>query len=446
MLKFNALMISTLAVTAVILISFISPSLSVGGVVTVSASIESTGAITLLPHHQVQYTLGEKIFDENGNEVVWRAVGGSYLFHTSGDGYVQAWMSHLPQMKEMGLNAIRLVFRFPFDSQSSADVLDYGKLQWILSFLAANNMTAILDNHGGSGFGGPELIAAWKQLAAFCEGNPTVAAFELFNEPYSSNFDPTVIKSKLDVLRAYANLTTEIRTVDPDHINIWQSDLYYVPTMDQVVPYLQSNIVFTAHRWWTNYAQEFSLWSADELGNMTVGYLSWLRQEYGIPVWMGEFGTCYPYDSSNPEWLVSGKILNRCEDQGIGWSLWMGSNSASRPWDQYVNFFPMPAYNSSAGRKTLQAPSQKLVDYVQSSSGLECLDFYRIEMWHGGDYSVFNPGISLRVIVSHKISDGTTQIESDQIMTITNTTIITNIEDTPDHPGDWNTLIYRFGS
>jgi len=77
-----------------------------------------------------QYVSGDKILNENGSEVMWRGAGGSYLFH-AGDGYREAWERHLPEIKAMGLNTIRLAFAFadstpnPDYGVPSADIFDF---------------------------------------------------------------------------------------------------------------------------------------------------------------------------------------------------------------------------------------------------------------------------------------------------------------------------------
>jgi hypothetical protein len=369
---------------------------------------------------------------------MWRCAGGSYLFHS--DDYKMAWQMHLPMIKTMRLNTIRLAFRFHFDNVSTADVLDHAKLEWIVDFLAKNNIKTILDNHGAMGFGSKALIDAWKRLASVYRDDTRIAAYELFNEPYFGTWDP-MIRTKRDAAQAYSNLTKEIRKIDPDHILIWQCDGYYVPRLEDLIGYLEPNVVLTAHRWWTYWNQEFETWTPEQLANMTLGYLSDIREKYQLPLWLGEFGTHPPYDSTNPEWLLTQQLLLRCEESVIGWSLWMGATNISRPWDQYLAFFPLSANNPTLIHHTLQADSKKLVDYVVDQRDLEFLSYYRIEMWHDKDYVTFKSGVNVLLITTHRLSDNTLEVANKTQINITEQTTICNEENTTSTE-DWNSVIY----
>ena len=401
---------------------------------------------------ELQYVCGDRIFEANGSETVWRGVGGSYLFH-AGDRYREAWQLHLPEIQAMGLNTIRLAFSFadsapdPDYGVPSADVLDFEKMDWVLDFLAQHGIKGILDLHNYNDmfgdFGSQKLIDDWLLIAEHYRGDYRVVAYELFNEPGGSTWAPA-IKSKTDVAKFYANLTDAIRGVDPDHIVIWESQPY-VPPLEEIVDYLRSNMVFTFHRWWTNAKEEFDIWTPEQLSYMSLSYAVEYRKKLNVPFWFGEFGSGYPFNASNPEWLLAEQHLWRCEEQVVGWNLWMGRTGLDRPWNHYLPFFPLKIYNQNLVREVWNPPGPSFVGYVVDWKGVDRLEPYRIEMWHNGDYVTLKPGIVVRVIVNHKLPDGTLEIVSDQELALTEETKIMNVEGTAEYPGDWNTKIYPVG-
>jgi len=400
---------------------------------------------------KVQYVLGNRIF-ENGSEVIWRGAGGSYLFH-AGDRYQEAWLLHLPEIQAMGLNTIRLVFAFadsapnPEYGGPSADVLDFDRMEWALSLLDQHGIKGILDLHNSNDmfgdFGSQKLVDNWRIVAQHYCGDPRIAAYELFNEPSSSTWASS-IQSKMDVARFYAELTDAIREVDPEHIVVWESQPY-VPPLEEIVDYLRPNIVFTFHRWWTNQKWEFDVWTPEQLSYMSLSYAVEYRKKLDVPFWFGEFGSHIPFNSSNPEWLLTEQHLWRCEEQVVGWNLWMGRTDTNKPWRHYLPFFPLKVFNHNLVREAWNPPGSSFVDYVVDWKGVDGLEPYRIELWHNGDYVTLKLGIVVRVIVNRRLPDGTLEIVSDQELALTEETTIKNIEGTVEYPGDWNTEIYPVG-
>jgi len=410
-------------------------------------SINSTGTVKTVVH----YVSGDKILDGNGTEVMWRGAGGSYLFHT-GD-YITAWELHFPEIQKMGLNTIRLAFRFPdsspgLDGYIASDTLDYSKLDGVLAWLDQHNLKAILDCHNYrdmyGDFGSQKLVNDWVSLAQRYRGDPRIVAYELFNEPYYATWDPSV-RTREDVTRAYQTLTKEIRKVDPGHIIIWQSR-HYLPVLETVSQYFEPNIVFTVHRWCGEGDERFQIWSIENFSRVSVGYLVEMRQKLDIPFWFGEFGSFCPFNESNPEWLLAEQTLFRCEEQVIGWNLWMGRLAKYRPWSDYLSFFPLKVYNENLVRQAWFMPIPKLTDYIMAQQGVDMLELYQMGMWHNTDYVTFKPaGIIILVITNHALPDGTFETVSQEQITVTEELTFRNEEGTTTHPGDWNIKIFSLG-
>lgn len=433
--------IVAMVITVSVLISLSLPLLA-GNLGNTGLTVPSTGEID----SSMQYVYGDKIF-ENGKEVIWRAAGGSYLFH-AGNLYREAWQLHLPEIQAMGLNTVRLAFAFndssqnPQSSAPSADILDFSKLDWVLDFLDNYNIKAILDLHNCEDmygdFGSEKLFNNWMALAQHYMGDSRVVAYELFNEPNSLTWSPS-IQSKMDAARFYIELTNAIREVDPRHIVIWESQPY-VPPLEEIADSLPQNMVFTFHRWWTDRKWEFER-TPEQLSYMSLSYAVEYRKKLGVPFWFGEFGSNYPLNSTNPEWLLTEQHLWRCEEQVIGWSLWMGRTSLNTRWNHYLPFFPLKVYNQNLVQKTWTPPDPSFVGYVADWMGVDRLEPYLIEMWNKGDYVTLEPGIIIRVIVNRSLNS-TMEVVSDQRFPLTRETTIMNVEDTIEHPGDWNTIIY----
>jgi hypothetical protein len=418
-------------------------------VLSKDACICTTGTVE---PHRVQFVYQDKIFSEDGTEVIWRGAGGSYLFH-AGDLYQEAWQLHIPQIQAMGLNTVRLAFTFSDSGINldygtpSADVLHYEKLDWVLSFLDHYGVKAILDCHNWNDmvgdFGSQKLIDDWVALASRHRGDSRIAAYELFNEPSSPTWAPC-IQSKLDVVRFYGNLTDAIREVDPEHIVIWESQPY-VPPFEEFVDCLRPNMVFTFHRWWTDSEWEFGIWTPEQISYMSLSYAVEYREKLNVPFWFGEFGSNMPFDASNPEWLLAEQHLWRCEEEVVGWNVWMGRTDINKPWSCYLPFFPLKVFNQNLFRQPWNLSSPSFLDYVVDSKGVDRLEPYRIELWQNGDYVTLRPDIVVRVIVNHMLPNGTFEITSDQELPLTEQTTIKNIEGTAEYPGDWNTKIYSVG-
>lgn len=397
----------------------------------------------------MHFTVNDKIFDsETKKEVIWRGVGGSYIFH-AGEGYKTAWEQRLPTIKAMGLNTFRLAFAFedsspnPEAGRPSADILDFDKMDWVLDFLAQNGIKGILDLHNYKDmygdFGSEKLVNDWRRVADHYRGDERVAAYELFNEPFSATWAPS-IKSKRDVAVFYANLTDAIREIDPDHIVIWESQPY-VPPLNEIADLFRPNLVFTLHRWWHRTDFEFKVWSVEQLSYVSVAPMVEYRGRLNIPFWLGEFGAYRPFDYSNPEWSLTEQQIWRCEEQVIGWNLWLGHT----PIEEYLDFFPLKVYNSNLVRKSWVVPMPNLLNYVVDENHVDSLEPYRIEMWHNNDYVTLKPGIIVRFVRNHRLPDGTVEVVEDQTIKVTSTKTFTNIEGTPEYPGDWNMKIYSIG-
>jgi len=414
----------------------------------------------------LQKVIGDRIF-ENGKEVIWRACGGSYLFHEP-DRYLEAWQLHLPEIKAMGLNAMRLEFIFA-DSQVPSppegevqDVLDFEKMDAILDFLSANGIKGILSllnwktMYGD--FGTQKVRDDWRRVAQHYAGDERVAAYELFNEPGSSTWDPSIV-DKMGVAREYAALTDVVRVEDPDHIAIWTVKSYLpytMPLSNQLKGvfdlYGRPNIVCSGH-WWPHKEYDFRGWGPETLCYKDLEWHVKARELLGIPQWVGEVGALTsPFDHTNPEYAYTERMLWLCEQQAIGWELHMGPCYLTKPWNHYLvdPIFPLKVYNSKLVRQPWKPPMPDLRKHISAVSGAASDDKWYLVLKGNGDSVTLTPGIIVKVFAFKK--DTTKpwpfigEVIRDEVVEVKTLTTITNYENTSEFPGDYDTEIYSIGS
>ncbi|MFD6178618.1 MULTISPECIES: glycoside hydrolase family 5 protein [unclassified Isoptericola] len=183
----------------------------------------------------------------------------------------------------------------------------------------AHGLHVVLDLHGAPGGqtgtniddsprGRPELfteprypdltVRLWTELARRYADDPTVAAYDLLNEPLPDEHGP---RHAADLVALYRRLTAAIREVDPDHLIMyegthWASD----PAIFTEVWDDASVVQF--HRYWS---------PPDREG--IAGFLE-VRDRLGLPLYMGEGG------ENAPDWLAA--AFGLYEAEGIGWNFW----------------------------------------------------------------------------------------------------------------------------
>jgi len=416
----------------------------------------------------MHYVDGSRIRDSlTGKEVMWRGAGCSYLMHgaTSTD-TLQGWQTMIPLLIQAKINTMRLAFKFAWDLNATADIFDFASMDAVINLLAQNGIKSILDHHGdyASQMLNPNLIPSWTELAAHYVENANVAAYELYNEPGISAGTVT----KLQNAQGYHDLTLAVRTIDPDHICIWESPNYYIPPYDQILNLMLPNVVYTEHRWWTNNVEEINQYGANELSKMEFDSILYDRTTYNIPIWLGEFGgpgggnPATPYDYSDPYWAICAELLWRSEEQVIGWNLWLGATTVTNTHlPQYMPLLPPKNFNTYLIRHPWQGAKVPVISqYVKTMNGVDNVYDYQLQMFHNNDSVTFNPGITVKVVRSHDVGPpgvngncpagtwkGATDCWRDfeEIMPINEETTITNHEGTTAYPGDWNMYIYSIG-
>ncbi len=329
-----------------------------------------------------QYRIREKIKDVVGEEKT-RVFYDTWLKqHTT--------KKDIDAMAQWGFNSIRLpmhyeLYTLPVDQEPVA-----GKNTWLekgfemtdqlLEWCKQNKIYLILDLHAAPGGQGNDLaisdrnpdkpslweseanqqktIALWKKLAERYKNEEWMAAYDIINEPNWGFEDPkdfrgTAEKKNEPLKKLMVEITKAIREVDRNHIIIIEGN-GFGNNYHGILPAWDDNMVLSFHKY-----GNFNTKGA-------IQYFLDLREQYNMPLWLGESG-----ENSNT-WFTEAIAL--VESHGIGWAWWqekkMGINNPleiKRP----ENYQLLLDYWSGKGPKPSEAEAWKILT--------ELLDNIKIE-------------------------------------------------------------------
>ena len=303
-------------------------------------------------------TEGKYIVDSSGNQILLRGFnfGGwmlqePYMFQFSGAAISQTdfrnklinfigeentnefydlWLENfiteadVVALADHGFNSIRLpmhynLFTLPTHLEPIAGEntwLDRGfdLVDNLLDWCEQNNIYLILDLHaapGGQGYGSdindydpnyPSLweseanknktISLWGKIAERYHDEPWIGGYDLINETHSN-------LENLELRNFYIDITNEIRIYDQNHI-IFIEGNWYANDFNGLTPPWDDNMVYSFHKYWSY--------------NDSLDWVTWMRDQYNIPLWMGESG-----ENSN-QWFT--EAIESFEAEEIGWAFW----------------------------------------------------------------------------------------------------------------------------
>lgn len=161
------------------------------------------------------------------------------------------------------------------------------------------------------------FIETWKKIAQQYANEPTVAGYDILNEPWVYTSIVNVTAS--DVNRFYEKTIESIRTVDPNHI-IFLEPANILPSTSPSY----DNIVWSPHFYALSFFAHYNQTSASLLqADMAWKYQKFVEQ-LKAPMWIGEFGA-YMNDQSSLQWLTDAvSIFNNYE---VGWAWWAVSST-----------------------------------------------------------------------------------------------------------------------
>ncbi len=342
---------------------------------------------------------GKAIVDANGKPVLLRGLGlggwlvpEGYMLHIPGRGspssirnlildllgaadterfyqlyranYVNA--NDLRQIAAWGFNSIRLPFHYemlsPPDQPGVFLESGFQVLDSLIVWSKRNQMYVILDMHCAPGGQNDQNISdsdgeaklwtvpsnqdrtveIWKKIAARYATEPWVIGYDLLNEPVMpSGF------SNFDLRSLYRRLALAIREVDPNHILFIEGGNFATDFNNLTPPLLYgTNIVYSFHKYWS------------ETSKATIQDLLNLRDNWNVPLWMGESG-----ENSNPWFYETIKLL---EENNIGWCWWTHKKIQT---------------TTSPLSAPITANYQRVLDYWNSQASRPSQVFARDALW-----------------------------------------------------------------
>jgi hypothetical protein len=313
--------------------------------------------LLIFPQHSYASFLkasGTEIVDSTGAPVLLRGYGlggwlvpEGYMLHVPGYGspsYIdslvrdligdlfadQFWSNYqanyvtrqdINLIAQWGFNSIRLPFHYRvfYDDQTSAFRPEgFELLDSLLVWCEENQLYLILDMHcapGGQNKDNisdsdgiearlwtepqiyqPLTIRIWKEIAQRYANDPRIGGYDFLNEPVLPNgYSNQILRD------FYIQLTDSIRTVDSNHL-IFIEGNWYATDFNLLTPPWDNNMAYSFHKYW----------SVATSGS--IQYLIDIRNQYNVPLWMGESG-----ENSNP-WYYEARTL--FENNNIGWCWW----------------------------------------------------------------------------------------------------------------------------
>lgn len=314
---------------------------------------------------------GKKIIGENGKEVILRGMGlggwmlqEGYMYSLSFLGqqyrirekmeasvgkdktseFYERWLATHTTRKDidtlaaLGFNAIRLpmhyaLYTLPVDKEpvpGSDTWLEKGfaLTDSLLKWCAVNKMYLILDLHAAPGGQGNDLaisdrdpsspslwqseanrkktIALWQKLAARYANEPWIGGYDILNETNWGFEDEKDIRGTAEQRNVplkilSQDITKAIRAVDSKHLIIIEGNGFGNNYRGMLPPW-DNNMALSFHKY-----GNFNTTQA-------IGHFLELRDQYNIPIWLGESG-----ENSNT-WFR--EAIKLCEENGIGWAWW----------------------------------------------------------------------------------------------------------------------------
>ncbi|QAA34430.1 cellulase family glycosylhydrolase [Clostridium manihotivorum] len=274
--------------------------------------------------------------------------------------YQSSWLNtgDLDNIRDMGMNFVRvpILYLDLMDKYGNWKSDPWSKLDWLVNECSSRGIYVLLDLHGT--FGGqntfdncgevnsdPQLwknsqyqdrtVTLWQGIANHYKGNPTIAGYDLLNEPD---------KVGRDQLNGYYNrLYQSVRAIDPDHIiymeGPWDWNQLYAPSV-----YGWTNVVYEMH-YYAMSGNEPNDWNAQNgLIDSAIQELKDHQNSWNIPVYVGEF-CVYDFDD------LWEKFLGQLNSINASWTNWTYKiTNGSNHWGYFKsNFNSVPdIYNDSA--------------------------------------------------------------------------------------------------
>lgn len=278
--------------------------------------------------------------------VRWYGFGYDYLMPDAPGGpsnYLNNWKQAIDYAKKWNFNTVRLAFCFASAprTNTSLSILDYAKLDQLLTLLDSNNLKAILDLHNYGDmygyFGSNQWINSWVDFVENFNNDQRIIAWEMFNEPYEATWDRSTIISLTDVPVRCAACIDAIRATGDRHTIVYP----YIHTVGLHVPpeLMRQNLVMTCHTWDVECARS----TIQEAITCAQNYFKYgqptrptresilnYRAE-GFDLWMGECGLHETGTTLEVEQAHLLELVNIALANNLGFNLWRYCDPTMNP-------------------------------------------------------------------------------------------------------------------
>jgi endoglucanase len=248
--------------------------------------------------------------------------------------YQQSWITttDLDNIKAAGFNLVRVPvwwgMFYPLNNVSNSGWRSdaFTVLDWLVSEAGSRGIYVIIDMHGvvgsqsTSGDTGQQntntywsnsndqgnTAYMWWEIANHYNGNPTVAGYDLLNEPTGAPNNQAVINAQNDLYQS-------VRSADPNHIVIMEGtwgnwDWSMLPAPSQ---YGWTNVVYEMHEYQYNQSEAVVEQGSTNQVNDFNNHAS-----YDVPGYIGEFND-FAYGAG--AWQFSTNAYNNA---GLAWTMW----------------------------------------------------------------------------------------------------------------------------
>jgi len=295
-------------------------------------------------------------------------------------GYQDTWIqaSDLDNIKNLGLNLVRVPIYWENmmnrDGSMKSDAVSFRKLDWLVSEASNRGIYVLLDLHGvpgnmngwhsGGREGANELwtnptyqswtVQLWQRLATRYKDNPTIAGYDLLNEPVSNS-------GSLSISQMYDRLYKAVRAIDTNHM-IYVEAFGYWNNIVAPTTYNWTNVVYELHNYdWNDkdrnsQSGSINQWFADILSH---------QQSWNVPVFVGEF-TLFEFNDLWEKYLSGLNALN------VSWTNWTYKITGGGNWGLYYNNGnPYPNINSDSAASISSALTKFTTNYFQANTVLQ---------------------------------------------------------------------------
>lgn len=281
-------------------------------------------------------------------------------------------------IRACGANVVRLPLNYRHFERDERpfEYLEAGfkRLDQAIAWCAKHGLYVILDLHSVQGWQNTDwhcdnasrhtlfwqqtqfqdrFVALWQEFARRYKGNPSVAGYNVMNEPVTNaprgRFGLPYSSDWNNINAIYRRVVSAIREIDPDHIVFLEGD-YFSSFFDGLDAPFAPNLVYSSHNYnqpgfgpgaYPNPAQGWDASGQQHLFESHSGPR--FARKYNVPLWVGEFGAAY----NGPQTEIPDRLralndqLDVYEEAQVHWTTWTYKDIHVMGW---VQLDPESAY------------------------------------------------------------------------------------------------------